>query len=39
MKGMNYCFQKADSENKHEIFLYDDITKYGDFNWETLGIR
>lgn len=32
---MNYCFQKADSENKHEIFLYDDITKYGDFNWET----
>lgn len=32
---MNYCFQKANSDNKHEIFLYDDITKYGEFNWET----
>ena len=29
-----FCTQRADN-NTHQIFLYDDIRKYGDFNWET----
>lgn len=33
MNRMNYCFQK--SENAYKIYLYDDITKHGGFNWET----
>ena len=27
--------QKANQENVHQIYLYDDITEYGDFNWAT----
>ena len=33
LKKMNYCFQKVD--NVHQIYLYDDVSKYGEFNWET----
>lgn len=31
---ISFCLQKLDG-NIHQIYLYDDITKYGDFNWET----
>lgn len=27
--------QEAENGNKYQLFIYDDITKYGDFNWET----
>lgn len=32
-KEMHYC-QQVDG-NVHKIFLYDDISKYGEWNWET----
>lgn len=35
-KDMNYCFQQADKV--HKIYLYDDVTKYGTFNWETWSV-
>jgi len=31
---ISFCLQKLDG-NIHQIYIYDDITKYGDFNWET----
>ena len=31
---ISFCMQKVDG-NIHQIYLYDDITKYGEFNWET----
>lgn len=32
--AIKYCFhQKAD--DVHEIYLYDNVTKFGEFNWET----
>lgn len=36
MKNRQICFfmQKAE-ENRHELYIYDDVTKYGKFNWET----
>ena len=27
--------QAGDKSNVSQLFIYDDITKYGDFNWET----
>lgn len=30
-KEMHYC-QQVDG-NVHKIFLYDDISKYGEWNW------
>lgn len=40
MKGIvNYTFrQKAGAEHVHQIYLYDDISKYGDFDWETWSV-
>lgn len=29
-----YCLQMSDN-NVHKLYLYDDVTKYGKFNWET----
>lgn len=29
------CRQSAEDSNKYQLFIYDNITKYGDFNWET----
>ena len=34
MKKINYCLQQK-TETEHEIYLYDDVTKIGKFNWET----
>lgn len=34
--GTVFAFrQSADKENTYELYIYDNITKYGDFNWET----
>lgn len=31
-----FALQKStQKENTHELYIYDDITKYGEFNWET----
>lgn len=27
--------QSTDGNNKHQLFIYDEITKYGEWNWET----
>lgn len=33
---MSFAMQMSkNSDNVYEIYLYDDITEYGDFNWET----
>lgn len=33
-KGITYCFQKGDG-NAHKLYIYDDVTQYGTFNWST----
>lgn len=30
-----FAARQSVKENTYELFIYDDITKYGDFNWET----
>lgn len=31
---ISFCMQKLEG-NVHQIYLYDDVSKYGEFNWET----
>lgn len=33
-KGISYCFQKGEG-NRHKLYIYDDVTAYGTFNWST----
>lgn len=33
-KPFYFCMQKVEG-NVHQIYLYDDIEKHGDFNWQT----
>lgn len=33
-KGISYCFQKGEG-NAHKLYIYDDVTQYGTFNWST----
>lgn len=33
-KGISYCFQKGEN-NSHKLYIYDDVTAYGTFNWMT----
>lgn len=33
-KSYNFCFQQAVG-NVHKLYIYDDVTKYGTFNWNT----
>ncbi len=33
-KQIKYCFQKAEN-NVHKLFIYDDVTEYGSWNWNT----
>ena len=28
------CFQKAEDDT-HKLYIYDDVTAYGTFNWST----
>ena len=32
-KALKYCFQKVN--NTHKLYIYDDVTAYGSFNWST----
>ena len=32
---MKYRFNQLAGTNKHQLYIYDDVTAYGDFNWET----
>ena len=32
---LKYRFNQLVSTKKHQLFIYDDITAYGKFNWET----
>lgn len=33
-KPLNFCFQQA-AGNVHKLYIYDDVTAYGAFNWST----
>lgn len=33
-RGISYCFQKGEG-NVHKLYIYDDVTQYGAFNWST----
>ncbi len=33
-KPFNFCFQQ-EGENTHKLYIYDDVTAYGNFNWDT----
>lgn len=33
-KPFSFCFQQA-AGNKHKLYIYDDVTAYGKFNWQT----
>lgn len=37
MKGnaVKYRFEQQAGSNVHKLYIYDDVTAYGDFNWET----
>ena len=35
MEQKAISFAKQQEESKTKIYLYDDISKYGEFNWET----
>lgn len=30
-----YCFRQEANSNTHKLYIYDDVTAYGDFNWFT----
>lgn len=32
---LKYRFQQLSGTNKHELYIYDDVTAYGSFNWST----
>lgn len=32
-KPFNFCFQQAN--NAYKLYIYDDVTAYGSFNWST----
>lgn len=34
-KGTNWRLEPVQAENKTLLYVYDDVTEYGEFNWET----
>ena len=34
-KGMCYRFEQMAGTNVHKLFIYDNVTAYGDWNWDT----
>lgn len=35
-KGINYCFKQQENEsNAVKLYIYDDVTEYGEFDWNT----
>lgn len=37
-KPINFCFQKAEG-NVHKLYLYDDVSAYGKFDWNTWSYK
>ena len=35
----NFCFQQAEDPAVHLLYIYDDVTAYGDWNWNTRKVR
>lgn len=35
MNKLKYRFNQLADSNKHQLYIYDDVTAYGSFNWET----
>ena len=33
--GFNYIFQSVPDSDSHEIYIYDDISEHGEWNWNT----
>ena len=31
----NYCFQQAADPSVHLLYIYDDVSAYGNWNWNT----
>ena len=37
-KDLNFCFRQeatAEGGKKHMLYIYDNVRKYGKFNWQT----
>lgn len=34
-KPINFCFRQQAGTNNHLLYIYDDVTKFGKFNWNT----
>lgn len=34
-RPINFCFQQQAGTNTHLLYIYDDVTKFGKFNWNT----
>ncbi|SHJ87559.1 head maturation protease, ClpP-related [Hespellia stercorisuis] len=34
-RPINFCFQQQAGTNTHLLYIYDDVTKFGKFNWST----
>lgn len=32
---VHYCFQKQEESNVVKLYIYDDVSEYGEFNWNT----
>lgn len=32
---MKYRFEQLAGQDTYKLYVYDDVTAYGDFNWET----
>ena len=35
MKATKFRFEQAAGSETHKLYIYDDVTAYGTFNWET----
>lgn len=34
-RPINFCFRQQAGTNTHLLYIYDDVTKFGKFNWNT----
>lgn len=34
-KQAHYCFKQEAGSNTHQLYIYDDVSEYGDFDWWT----
>ena len=35
LKGTNWRMETVQAENKTLLYIYDDVSEYGEFNWNT----